>query len=881
MLPLDVSPVATFLVGLAERRPSGTVSLVSRALQLVSGEIAGIAAAPGDPSFAEFLVQSERLSAATVNELQASPQGFEAALLNSGKLSKAELKSMLRACWLDRFVRELRAARGQPKLLPTLDATQRVTLQGAHPTPLLSFVLDAWTRLAADADAAAVGMRIDFRLVWVPGPLLAEAQRWVSLPDLQERPVVSAVLGRVPAAAAEIAALVRAGFVRLTAPGAQPQKPRSRKDTLPPPPPRMITLSDLPNLPPPASAPPPLMLGTSSAPPPPPAALASLRPSVPPGGSVRPSARSSQTMPSIPPAPGLPAFALRPSTRTSQNFPAVSSMAPSARSSQSLPAVGSTAPSARTAPGMPAVISPSPLPASPQPSGRPAAPPPAPASLRPLVRPSPRPQAAVARVPRLQLQPGGAGGEIEAIPEVRLPTWPAAGEPLHDPLREIELTIAQLEEHNAPGPERARAFIQLAALWQSRIGSLEHATRALREAAAADPENTQVLLQTARQCGALGQLSYALAYARAVAYTAGTAAERAAGHRALADLHAAQGETDACLEALAEAAAEDPENPEPHELLAQLHYERGHVSLAIAHAQRAAAGFTGRTAKRALGWHAVAYTWDPSDAGLAEHYRTALDAAGLIDAAVAISAETARNARDPELRRKLRIETAHFARARGRADLAADLLLESFDDDPSSTELYAQLDSDFWRLGLYFEHCALIESMLRECPVEDKARGWARYAEVLGELSDSTNAERALWFAQRYTEEPEAAPFEVAGFIEQLEAQLGQLEGGPDEPAALNELCGWHLIGGDLRRAVSCALRVAALQPEAALAAARFWRATALRKDGVLAVEALTWLARTQSGAPQVRSLCVLAREHEAQGDFDAALACAEAALAA
>src|SRR5262249_25661501 len=154
-------------------------------------------------------------------------------------------------------------------------------------------------------------------------------------------------------------------------------------------------------------------------------------------------------------------------------------------------------------------------------------------------------------------------------------------------------------------------------------------------------------------------------------------------------------EPDRSLEALSEAAAEDPQNPEPHELLAQLQYERGNATLAIAHAQRAGVGYTGRASKRALGWHALAYAWDPSDPGLAENYRNALDALGFIEAAVAISAETARGARTPEARKHLRAEVAQYARARGRADLAADLLLEVFDEDPGCEEFYAQLDADF------------------------------------------------------------------------------------------------------------------------------------------------------------------------------------------
>jgi tetratricopeptide (TPR) repeat protein len=856
MLPLDVSPVATFLVGLAERRPSGTVSLVARALHLSNGEIAEISAAPGDPSLGEFLVQSERLSAAAVSEVAAHAKsaniGFDAALLATDKLSKPELKSLLRACWLDRFVRELRAARAQPKLVPTLDATQRVNPHGTHPTPLLSFVLDAWTRLSVDSDAAAVGMRIDFRLVWVPGPLQADAQRWAALPELQERPVVSAVLGRVPAAAAEIAALVRAGFVKLVPPGAQPVRQRSRKETLPPPPPRLSTLADLPSLPSPAARQPsaPKLLAVDTAPPPP-AALASLQPSLP-SAPLRPSARSSQTLPAVAPITATPMFS--PPTAA-----AAPSLQPAARSTKSFPALAGF----------------SPLPVPPMAAAAAAL------SLRPSPRPATPLPAATSRAPRLQLQPGGAGVEIEPIPDVQLTRWPATRDPIHDPLRDLELKVAELEEQNAPGNERARAFIQLAALWQSRIGSLEHATRALREAAAADPDNTQVLLQTARQCGALGQLSLALAYARAVAYTADAPADRAAGHRALADLHAAQGDSDNCLEALSEAGAEDPENPEPHELLAQLHFERGQVSLAVAHATRAAAGFTGRTAKRALGWHALAYAWDPSDPAIAESYRHALDAGGHIDAAVAVSAETARNARTPEARRQLRMDTAQFARARGRSDLAADLLLEIFDDDPTCHEIYGQLDADWSQPGLTWEHCALLESIARVCPRAQKQRWWTRYAQLLSELPGLTEiGGRALAIAQQFARDAAAAEAEIAAIIEDLEARLADATDQPQEGALLDELCGWQLLGGDLRRVVSCTLRQAALQPNDPLAAARLWRATALRKDSVLSPEALTWLARTQSGAVQVRSLSALAREHEALGDFAVALECAEATLA-
>ncbi len=778
MIPLDVSPVATFLVGLSERRASGCVTLVSRTLHLVSGEVGEISVLGGDPSFGEFLVQSERLGAAAVSDARSyaarTDVGFESALIATGRLTKPELKALLRACRLDRFVRELRSLSGHARFLPTLDATQRVTAHAAHSAPLLPFVLDAWTRLAAEADAAAVGMRIDYRLAWVDGPLLGEAQRWASLPDVLDRPVVSTVLGRVPAAAAEIAALVRAGFVKLIAPGAKAAPQRSRKDTLPPPPPRLLTLADVATLPSPSEPPSAVILALSSAP--------------PPAASPYPSPHPIASLPPVAPAPG---------TRT-----------------------------------------PAPLGLS--------IPPPSAAGTR-------------LRAPRLQYQPGGAGAEIEPIPEVKLPVWPSTHGALEDPLRELELKITQLEERSASPRERARAFIQLAALWQTRIGSLEQATRLLREAAAADPDDTLVLLQTARQCGAMGQLSLALAYARAVAFTAGTPAEHAAGHRTLADLHLSHGNIDHAVEALSEAAAEDPDNPEPHELLAQLHYERGNGPLAVAHAVRAATGYAGAAPKRSLGWRALAYVWDPSDPLVSLQYRDALAASGQLDAAVAVSAETARNVRDVEQRRSLRLATAEFARTEGRTDLAAELMIEVFDEDPSFAPAYELLDGDWARGGLELEHLAVIESIVRACPTADKARWYGRYAR----LRDG------------------APPLEeLAEQLAELEARANEVAGSAAERTVLNELCGLHLVGGDLQRAVSCALRLYGLEPAHRLAAARLWRAAALLKDGALSREASTWLARAQTGDAQARSLANLARQQELLGDFDAALECAEATLA-
>jgi tetratricopeptide (TPR) repeat protein len=231
----------------------------------------------------------------------------------------------------------------------------------------------------------------------------------------------------------------------------------------------------------------------------------------------------------------------------------------------------------------------------------------------------------------------------------------------------------------------------------------------------------------------------------------------------------------------------------------------------------------------------------------------------------------------------LRLEVAHFARARSRGDLSGELLLEIFDEDPGCEDLYALLDSDFGQPNLGSEQIALLESIARACPAPHRSRWLSRYAKLMAALPGQAEvSQKVQALAKRYESSESDPGAEIEASVAQLEARLSTLGEGDDdeERSVLTELCRWHLLAGDLRRVITCAQRLLTLLPGDTLAAARLWRAAALGRDSNLQRESLVALARAQVGPSQARSLSNLARHLERSGDFDAALECAEATLA-
>jgi tetratricopeptide (TPR) repeat protein len=756
--PLDVSPVAKFLIGLVERRASGAVVLPQRSVQLSNGDVQDVTAANGDQDFGDFLLRSGRITSAelarTRDQALAGAMVFEQALTGQSRLRPAETRALKRALWLDRFLRSLRESLAGSATLPVLAALPELELaaNSGERMKFLPLILDAFGRIALDAEAATVGVRLKHRLIWLDVPLAAEAKSWACLGDISEQPVIAALLARLPACAPQIAALLRAGFIQLEEPGGLPVRRLSRTETLPPPAPRLAVLPDSP--------------------------------------------------------PALPS-------------PRSDSTKPASRSER-------------------------------------------------------------AHAPQLQLDPGGSGVPIERIPSVPRTAWPSVHQPLHDPVRELEQSLAS---ETTSSSERAQGFVELARLWATRFGSLEEATRALREAVAADPDNTALMEQAAQQCFRLGQGELAVRYANAALAAQDDTAERARQHKLIAKIQQARGDLDACIQALSEAAAEYPEDPAPHEGMAQILSDRDQLAQAAAHVRVAASQCVVHDPERALLLHSLAYSWHPSDPASAAEYADLLEKLGHPEAAIAIVAETARNLYGAERREALE-RAAERAERNKRRDLRAELLLEIFDAEPSYQEIHAPLAASTDRPGLEAEYAALLESIARYSHGAHRAEVLARCADALARVDGEREASaRYQQFARQLRTPLPAAdrPRDAGVLIAELEAQLTAARGAAPTQNTTQQLARLAALRaelGDARGVVSACLRLLSVEPEHAMAAARLWRATAELSDQVLHRESLVLLARMRRGREQGRALAVLARQIENMGDFDAAVTSAEAALA-
>jgi len=604
---LDVSPLAALLLGLAARKVSGRLAFGDRTLVLRSGDVLEILPAADDDSLEHFLVESGRMSAAALAQYEQAAKEARGAvaevLVARGAVNAGDLRQARRALLLDRLTRALRVAGERSDPLPAV-AESHAPVAGGATVTLLPFLLDALARSAATHDAAVVGAHLNHRVEWDDGPHTQTARAWADLGDVPQRPAVSTVLAKRPAAAPRIAALLRAGLIRLDAPGRTVPSSPPVAASLPPPPPRAITLDG--------------------------------------------------------PAPR--------------------------RASDPLAAV---------------------------------------------------------KPPRLRLDPGQVQVSAEPLAPTTLPELPSAGDAPSDPLVPLEQRIAELEAQGASGSERARAFCALADVWRDRFASLERACRAFREAAAADPGLPGVLHQAAIHCHHVGQHELALRYVEAAVTAAAIPFERAGAQRLRAAIARSAGDTDTCVEALCEAAADDPTTPDSHEQVSALLLERGQLDGANAHARLAATAIQEDAPDRALALLAFAWWLEPRDAPTAYEYASMLDAASRRAAAVAVLAHTGSRIDALDARRKLRLAAAERAEAAGRADIAAELLVDAFDAEPHFDLLYGPLDEDLAAVELGEYRAAVLEDVATACPDEQRAYWLTRAAHVL--LQAQGQHEAAVW----------------------------------------------------------------------------------------------------------------------------------------
>jgi hypothetical protein len=250
---LAPSPVALFLLGLAERRADGQVEVGGRRLLLARGQVMGLEPAEGDGDLETFLLDAGRLDAAQLAGVRARVDAgttLDEALATY--LSRDELWSATRALWLDRLVRGLARASAEGAAAAPVQALPHIP-EGGPRASLLALVLDALERRAAAEDAGWVGGRPTFLFAWIDGPSTARAHRWSDLggEDLAAAVPVATLLRREPAAASRIAALVRAGLATVRSPdAAAPPAPARRPPSVFPTPPSSPSIPALSSTPP-------------------------------------------------------------------------------------------------------------------------------------------------------------------------------------------------------------------------------------------------------------------------------------------------------------------------------------------------------------------------------------------------------------------------------------------------------------------------------------------------------------------------------------------------------------------------------------------------------------------------------------------------------
>jgi hypothetical protein len=628
---LEVSALGIRLLELGAAKATGRVALGARAVLLVNGEVADVLPSPQDESLEHFLSRSGRVPEAAIAQYEQAAKRERVhltdLLVQHGVLSASELRHSRRAVLVERLTRALRSTAERGEVTAVLEPSQASTEPRAN-VGLTSLLLDALARAAASADAGVVGSHLNHRIEWLPGPHQAVAREWADFGDGPQRPAVSTVLAKRPAAAPRIAALLRAGLIRIDPPG--------------------------------------------------------------------------RAVPSHPPAPGtLPPPA-----------PRLSPIAGLARADE-------------------------------------------------RVTEDPLAQLESIKPPRPRLDPSQVYAGAQPLEPTALPALSPASEAFEDPLVAIERRIAELETGRASGPERARAFSALADIWRVRFGSLERACRAFREAAAADPADSSMLGQAALHCHYLGENELAVRYAAGAVAAASIPIERASIQRLRANIERAAGNVEACVEALCEAAADDPESPDPHEQVAALLLERGDVEGANAHARLAATSLQDDAPERALGLLAWAWSLTPADVPTAYEYASLLDTSGRRPAAVAVLADTANRCADQDQRRKLRLAAAERAEAAKRADIAAELLEAAFDAEPHFDLLYGALDEDLAAQADRERRATLLEDIATVCAEEQRGHWLTLAGQAMLQVDGQHEAALWLLFEALLTDAHKTGPLEA------------------------------------------------------------------------------------------------------------------------
>lgn len=613
MLARDLapSPLARLLLELADRHADGSFDIGGRRFVLQRGAVASISAGPRDEDFGAFLVRAGILDAANSLDFDRKAQSANLSLTELLVRDRVvRLERMLeaeRAFFLDRFVRSIAAEENEKRELPPFVNGKLV--DDSHTTyPLVPLMLDAFTKLAAQFEAAYVGERVDHRVELLASPFQLMIVDWFGHGIGPDGTPVVTILSKDPSAAPRIAALIRVGVARLVHTESEAPAPPPRPNTLAPsdPPPREITRSY-----PPSSAP--------------------------------------ERVSSVPPP----------------------------------------------------------------------------------------------RAAEVLLSPGdGDDSPLDASELATALTAYSYSEPaFEDPLDAVEASIRRLEQAGAEGALRAAEWKGAAEVWLNRYLSVEEASRALREAAAADPKDKAALVEAARLCASLGNTRLACAYARSAAAVSRSDGDRELALSTLAHYARLLGDGEAATTALRSATTAEDASAAAYEELADLLVAAGEHAEAAECVRSAADRLAESEPARARCLYTYAATLSPpSDT----HIRTMVsfyEKSELHEAALSYLANVARTTENPDQARQLRLDAAGMAEAQARPDLASELLLEAFDAEPELEFVYEPLVADLEAAEAHEDLVAVIEDIAAS--TEDGREAWLKRVETQGRVSTSIGPNEA------------------------------------------------------------------------------------------------------------------------------------------
>ncbi|MEQ9697058.1 MAG: hypothetical protein RLO54_04465, partial [Sandaracinaceae bacterium] len=143
---LSPSPIALFLLGLAERGADGSVEVGGRQILLRRGQVVEVRPAEGDGDLMAFLRDSGRVAEGPLERCatMARDEGVSLAevLQRQRLLSEVANREVHRGLWLDRLVRGMARASAEGRQPSALTADVRVP-QTSNTTNLVTLVLDA------------------------------------------------------------------------------------------------------------------------------------------------------------------------------------------------------------------------------------------------------------------------------------------------------------------------------------------------------------------------------------------------------------------------------------------------------------------------------------------------------------------------------------------------------------------------------------------------------------------------------------------------------------------------------------------------------------------------------------------------------------------